>query len=141
MSSSGGTASNPNSSAASLDVPAGLRRWFVVHFVADMVFALPMFLAPVRFLRIFGWTCVDPIATRLVAAALFGIGIQSLLGRGENRATYRAMLTLKVIWSSTATLGIVWSIVQGAAPLAWLFAGTFAAFCGLWSYYRAQLSH
>lgn len=137
MSTSG---SGPVGNTTGLDVPAGLRRWFVVHFVADMVFALPMFLAPVRFLRTFGWTCVDPIATRLVAAALFGIGIQSLLGRGEDRATYRAMLTLKVIWSSTATLGIVWSIVQGAAPMAWLFAGTFAAFCALWSYYRVQLS-
>jgi hypothetical protein len=121
-------------------VPSALRRWFVVHFAADLLFALPMFIAPVPFLRLFGWVHVDPIATRLVAAALFGIGIQSLLGRNEDRDTYRAMLTLKVIWSSTATLGIVWSIGQGASPMAWLFAAILGSFSGLWSYYRLQLS-
>ena len=65
-------------------VPSSLRSWFVVHFVADIVFALPLFLAPQWTLTLLGWRAVDPIATRLVAAALFGIGIQSLQQSGRS---------------------------------------------------------
>jgi len=54
-------------------VPSSLRTWFVVHSIADIAFALPLFLAPHWTLTLLGWHAVDPIATRLVAAALFGI--------------------------------------------------------------------
>ncbi len=117
-------------------VPSSLRRWFVVHFVADLAFALPLFLAPQWTLTLLGWRAVDPIATRLVAAALFGIGIQSLLGRDEDAATFRALLNLKIIWSATATLGIIWSQLEGGPPLGWAFAAVFAAFNALWVRYR-----
>src|SRR5260370_37826389 len=87
-------------------VPSSLRTWFLVHFVADIAFALPLFLAPQWTLTLLGWRAVDPIATRLVAAGLFGIGIQSLLGRGGHASDFRALLDVKSIWSATATLGI-----------------------------------
>jgi hypothetical protein len=120
-------------------VPESLKRWFVVHFIADVVFALPLFVAPVWFLTLLGWTHVDPLATRLVAAALFGIGIQSYLGRNESREAFLGMLNLKVIWSFSATLGIVWSQLQGGPPLAWGFVVIFGSFHGLWLYYRLRL--
>ena len=61
-------------------VPQVLKTWFVVHFVIDMLFAIPLMAAPVFTLELFGWSHVESIATRLVAAALFGIGIESYLG-------------------------------------------------------------
>lgn len=117
-------------------VPSSLRSWFVFHFWADVAFALPLFCAPRWTLTLLGWPTVDPIATRLVAAALFGIGIQSLLGRGEDAATFRALLNLKIIWSAAATVGIVWSLLEGGPPLGWAFAAIFAAFNALWVRYR-----
>ena len=120
-------------------VPPGLRTWFAIHFAADLVFAVPLFVAPRAFLTLLGWREVDPLATRMVAAALFGIGIQSLLGRKEGAEAFRGLLNLKIIWSSTATLGILASIAQGSAPMAWGFAGIFGAFCGVWTYWRLQL--
>jgi len=120
-------------------VPSALRTWFVIHFVADVVFALPLFVAPRAFLELLGWHEVDPLATRMVAAALFGIGIQSYLGRNEGAEAFRGMLNLKVIWASTATLGIVASIAQGAPAMAWGFAGIFAGFGSVWAYWRRQL--
>ena len=120
-------------------VPPGLRTWFVVHFAADLAVALPLFIAPKAFLGALGWSCVDPIATRLVAAALAGIGIQSLLGRNEGRTTYRAMLTLKVIWSACASLGILISQLEGGPPVGWALFATFAAFNALWVRYRWAL--
>lgn len=45
------------------EVPPRLRRGFVVYFVADLTFALPLMVAPARVLGFFGWTAVDPKST------------------------------------------------------------------------------
>jgi hypothetical protein len=111
----------------------------VVHFVADLIFALPLLLAPVTFLGGLGWPAVDPISARLVGAALMGIGVQSLLGRQESAEVFRAMLNLKIIWSGTASLGILVSMLQGGPLLGWGFLGIFVAFNGLWIHYRRIL--
>ncbi len=120
-------------------VPSGLRRWFVVHFVADIVFAVPLILAPEATLRLFGWRVIDPVTARLVGAALVGVGVQSLLGRGEGVEAYRAMLSLKCLWSGAAVLGLTLSIAQGAPPMTWAFLAIFVAFAALWNYYRLAL--
>lgn len=120
-------------------VSPSLRAWFVLHFWADLLFAVPLFLAPRWTLGFLGWREVDPIATRLVAAALFGIGIQSLLARNEDAPTFRALLNLKIIWSAAGLLGIVWSQLESGPPLGWAFAAIFAVFNAVWTYYRLAL--
>ena len=119
--------------------PPALRTWFVVHFIADVAFAMPLFIAPRAFLGLLGWSSIDPLSTRLVAAALFGIGVQSLLGRNENAETFRAMLNLKVIWSATATIGLVWSQLEGGPLLGWAFVAVFGAFNVVWTYFRWRM--
>ncbi len=124
------------------EAPKWLRIWFVIHFIADMTFAVPLMLFPVQFLVMLGWTSVDPISTRLVAAALFGIGIESLLGRNATIDSFKTMLNLKIIWSSTAVIGILLSMLftQTKAPLfGWVFLGVFAAFNILWIYWRTRI--
>jgi len=111
----------------------------VVHFVADMIFAVPLLLVPGPFLGALGWTCVDPISARLVGAALVGIGVESLLGRNAELDSFQTMLRLKVLWSSTATLGIVASMLQGAPTMGWAFAATFGGFCCVWSYWLSRV--
>ena len=96
-------------------VPNGLRTWFVIHFVADILFAIPLLLFPQALLNLFSWKTFDPIMTRLVGAALMGIGVESLLGRNASAATFRAMLNLKVIWASSALFAIGIGIAEGAA--------------------------
>ena len=120
-------------------ITIALRRWFVVHFVADLLAAIPLFVAPRAVLHFLGWTEVDPIATRLVAAALAGIGIESLLGRNASEGAFRAMLNLKVIWSAVAALGVLWSIADGAPLAAWGVLAIFAGFHVIWLYYRLTL--
>ena len=120
-------------------VPTALRRWFVVHFIADVVAAVPLFVAPAWMLGLLGWPAVDPISTRLVAAALFGIGIESYLGRNGSVEAFRTMLNLKVIWSAMAALGVLWSQLEGGPPAGW---GVFAIFSGfhlVWLRYRLML--
>lgn len=121
------------------DVPASLRLWFVIHCVADLMFAVPLFVAPVTTLELFGWTTVDPLVTRLVAAALVGIGVESYLGRHGTREQFRGMLRLKVLWSLTANAGIALSIAQGAPAMAWLFQAIFVGFSALWISYAVRL--
>lgn len=117
-------------------VSLGLRRWFVIHFIADVVSAVPLFVAPEWFLGQLGWPAVDPISTRLVAAALLGIGIESYLGRNAGIEAFRAMLNLKVIWSATAALGVLWSQLDGGPPAGWAVFAIFAGFHLVWLRYR-----
>src|SRR5262245_39541556 len=76
---------------APMDVPESLRRWFVVHFVVDLVVAVPLLVAPRFFLGKLGWACVDPASARLVGAALVAIGGQSWIGRGAGVEVYKAL--------------------------------------------------
>ncbi len=123
--------------------PQVLRNWFLIHFTVDMIFALPLFFLPDFFLKSLGWKIVDPVAARLVAAALFGIGISSLLSYHSVLSTYRAMLNLKIIWSFGAIAGIIISLIegdQGSPPALYLLLIIFAAFNFLWIYWKIIIS-
>ena len=126
------------------EVPSALRAWFVVHFWADILVALPLFVAPIFCLELLGWQHVDPYTTRLTAAALFGIGIESYLGRNANAESFRTMLTLKVIWSAMAVVGIAWTLVeapQGRPVMAYGFLAVFLGFHILWQYWRRRMTN
>ena len=120
-------------------VPKALRTWFVVHFVLDIAFAIPLLVAPVFFLETFGWTEVDPLTARLVGAALVGIGTESLLGRNADVASFLTMLRLKILWSGTASVGILVSMLQGAPTMGWLFLVIFVGFNIIWTYWYRTL--
>ncbi len=120
--------------------PSGLRTWFVIHFIADLIFGLPLLLFPVDTMMLFGWSIIDPLTARLVGAALMGIGIESFLGRKKSIESFQTMLRLKIIWSLSANLGIALTIFQGAPKAAWLFQGIFILFSGIWIYYKIRLN-
>ena len=61
------------------EVPNSLRNWLVFHFYVDYAFAIPFFFVPATTAEILGYDPLDPLAARIVAAALFGIGYSSLL--------------------------------------------------------------
>ncbi len=124
-------------------VPTALRKWFVVHFAADLLFAIPLMLFPDFTLRLFGWQVVDVIGARIVAAALFGIGIESYLGRNAGREAFIGMLNLKIIWSLAVIFGVSWSLLagaQGSPMMGWVMVVVFAAFNVLWVYWRRRLA-
>jgi hypothetical protein len=120
-------------------VPAGLRTWFVIHFVADMLFGIPLLFFPRFLLPFLGWTTYDPLTSRLVGAALMGIGLESLLGQNASAETFRAMLNLKIIWASSAIFAIAAALFEGAPVMSWAFLGIFVIFWAVWVYYRFAL--
>lgn len=125
---------------AAPDVPQGLRAWFVIHFAVDIVFAVPLLLAPAWVLGLFGWSSVDPITSRLVGAALVGIGGASLLERNAGWDVFRAMLGLKIVWATAAMLAIGLGIAAGGPAAAWLFFAIFGVFLVVWVTYRIRLT-
>jgi hypothetical protein len=122
-----------------MTVPTALRRWFVIHGLLDWIFAVPLFVSPDAFLGMLGWAVVDPMAARGVAAALVGIGTQSLLSRDAPAVVYRHMLSLKILWSFTATLGFAWTVSTTGPRTGWLFVVIFGLFNLLWVYWRRRL--
>ena len=121
-------------------IPTSLRTWFVIHFFADILFALPLIIAPTWTLGLFGWTIIDPVATHLVGAALFGIGTMSFIARNAGKETYKHMLTLKMLWSGAAIVGFAISLYQDAPSTTWLFLLVFVFFFVLWTHYRVRLA-
>lgn len=87
----------------------------------------------------FGWKDVDPVTSRLVGAALLGIGGESLFSRNASRDTYRALLRLKIIWASGAVLGLGLALWMGAPHAAWGFLGIFILFLIVWIAYAVKL--
>ena len=121
-------------------VPKSLRIWFVIHFAVDVLFAVPLLIAPVLFLTIFGWETVDPLTTRIVGAALMAIGVESLLGWNASAEVFRAMLNLKIIWSACVVLAILLTMLINGGPLfGWLVLAIFLVFNLIWLYYRTLL--
>ena len=121
-------------------ISKGLRTWFVIHFAIDILFAIPLLVAPVPFLTVLGWTAVDPYTARLVGAALMGIGIESYLGRNAGVEAFQGMLNLKIIWSAAAITGILLTMATGYRPWgAWLLLAAFIPFNILWITYRRRL--
>ena len=117
----------------------GLRTWFVIHFIVDMVFGIPLLILPVTTLTWLGWAKIDPLTSRLVGAALMGIGIESFLGRNASKEVYQAMLNLKLIWSASAIFALTLSLFSEAPTIVWLIWGLFAGFFCVWAFYKRKL--
>ncbi|MDG1950308.1 MAG: hypothetical protein P8J32_05855 [bacterium] len=117
-------------------VSGRLRWWFKVHFLVDYLFAIPLFFAPVWALGLLGVDVSDPLFVRLFAAALFGIGGVSMLVQKESLEVYRAMLKLKIIWSSAAIAAFVWAMFTNPPSLGlFLGFGAFTVFFFIWRYF------
>jgi len=104
-----------------------------------LLFGIPLLFFPQLLLSLLGWTTYDPLTSRLVGAALMGIGLESLLGRNASAETFRAMLNLKIIWASSAIFAIAAALFEGAPVMAWALLGIFVVFWGVWVYYRVKL--
>lgn len=123
-------------------VPGKLKVWFIVHFALDISFAIPLLLVPIQFLTLLGWKTIDPIASRLVAAALLAIGTESLVSRNSSLDSYKTMLTLKIIWSSVAIAALLLGLLNGGFDNVYIgvsILSIFVIFNIVWSYWYLKL--
>ncbi len=121
-------------------VPPSVRGWFVVDFVfSALVAGVPLLLVPELLLPRLGWSAVDPVATRLVGAALVAIGWQSWRSRRSGQEAYRALLGLKVIWCSLGIVGLVAAIGAGAPQASWALLAVLLLLDGVWIHYAIRI--
>ncbi|MBL7022382.1 hypothetical protein ISR92_03640 [Patescibacteria group bacterium] len=121
-------------------ITKSLRIWFIVHFVVDFLIAIPLFIAPIKILTIFGFTDINSLLARLVAAALFGIGGASLLINKGNADSYNALLSVKVIWSFMAIVALLISLLESLNIFVIFILIIFVIFSITWIYYKLRLS-
>ena len=126
------------------DVPKGVKIWFIIHFLVDYLIAIPLFIIPEALLEFIGWERIDPLTTRLVAAALFGIGGVSFFERNEKVHAYVSMLKIKLIWSSMSIVGILVSYILYPSYYTywvWIMLGIFLVFAIVWAYWLDVLKN
>lgn len=83
---------------------------------------------------------MDPLASRLVGAALIGIGGISLVRHNASLDSYRSLLGLKLIWSFFAVIGILITMLYNHSFFfGWLILVVFAVFFLIWGYYYKKL--
>ncbi len=105
-----------------------------------MIFAVPLIFFPARILGLLGFQTTELIMARLVGAALVGIGGASLFNYNKTIESYKIMLTLKILWSSAAILGLLISAFTGAPIAIWWIITVFAVFDIIWIYYRSHIN-
>ncbi len=120
-------------------VPLSLKRLFIFHFIVDYLIAVPLMFAPKTIMSLMGWQNAEPVTARLVAAALMGIGGISFIARNAKADAYRHMLTMKLLWSGAAVLGLVISLFEGAPFATYGFLALFVIFFGVWLFYRLKI--
>lgn len=121
-----------------------LSVWFYIHFIVDVLFAIPLMFFPEITLSLLEWVNIDPVTTRIVSAALFAIGIESFFGKNSDVETFKAILNLKIIWSGCALSGLLLSLLQGYQGRPWsiyLFLLIFTGFNIVWVYFRVNLKN
>ena len=119
-----------------MKTPQSLRTWFFIHFIIDIIFAIPLLFFPEATLGLFGLKTLETVTPRLVGAALIGIGGASYFTKKKD---YSIMLTLKILWSLSAILGLLLALYHGAPNLIWIIVLLFAIFSGVWIYYKKTI--
>ena len=122
-----------------LQIPKSLRIWFIIHFFIDVIFAIPLIFSPIWILSLFGLPSSEAVMARLVGAALIGIGGASFISYKGTKENYSILLTLKLLWSSTAILGLLLSVFSGAPNSIWLIIVMFTIFFFIWLYYKYRI--
>ena len=123
-----------------MKIPELLKKIFLLHFIIDIIFAIPLILFPEIFLRYLGWIEIDVISARLVGAVLIAIGTTSLIKKESTIESYNTLLTLKIIWSFSALSVLLISIINGAPKILILIFIIFLLFFIIWVYYKRKLS-
>lgn len=121
------------------DIPHTLKIWFIIHFIIDILFAIPLLLFPFWVSHILNIPEADSLAIRLVGAALVAIGISSLLYKDAHIYTYNALLSLKILWSVSALLAIALSFKESVSLAKIIFFLVFLVFCLIWVYFKLRL--
>ena len=110
------------------------------HFYVDYAFAIPFFFFPEQLASLLNYEPLDPLAARMSAAALFGIGYSSLMAAKFDLEKMQLKLRWAVIWAGSATIGLFWGALSVNHIWGWIFGIIFLLFFILWFFYAIKLN-
>jgi hypothetical protein len=118
----------------------GLRLTFLVHAVVAVLSGLLLLVIPGRFLLFIGWAPIDPIASRLLGAALLALAWSSFRGwRAVEWGQVAILVELEVVFTVLACVGLLRHLLFGWWPLVpWLVFAVFALFAAAWIFSLAR---
>ncbi|MFX0108982.1 MAG: hypothetical protein ACFE7R_11910 [Candidatus Hodarchaeota archaeon] len=96
-----------------MELPSFLRYLFLVHFVVALAYGVWFFTLPQTWVDLTGWPYYDPLAGRVMASMLIGLGIASLLCyRANSWDKAEIIVVTDIIWLLLGSLGLIWSMIE-----------------------------
>ncbi len=122
----------------------GLKTTFLVHAIVGAVFGLLYLLIPETWGNLVGWQIQEPVAYRLIGAAILGFAASSWLAFNEPTwGKVKIVVEMEVVWTVLGTLVLLWGLLLAGLPtIGWVNAvilGGFAVAFGFFYFREAAL--
>lgn len=108
-----------------------VRKAFITHSIMDWFLGAVLLVVPSAALSIAGWPPIDPLAARLIGAALIGFGTATWIVRNGTLRDMRATAITALAWNMPAFVVLDIAAFHGLRA-AILPALILAVFCFLW---------
>ena len=107
---------------------------FLIHAIVALIFGLLMLIIPGRFLVFFDWAPIDPIAGRLLGAALLALSWSSYRSYVANEwSKVYIVVELETIFTVLACVGLLRHLLVGSWPwFPWTLFAIFAILAIAW---------
>ena len=114
-----------------------LKTTFVVHAIVTVVIGALMLIIPGRFLQALAWAPIDPVASRILGAALLAIAWGSFRGwRATEWSEVAIVVEMEAAFTVLACVGLLRHLLFARYPFTvWLIFAVFLAFAVAWIYF------
>jgi len=113
-----------------------VRIAFLVHVAIALIFGLPLFIIPGRFLLLVRWQPIDPVITRLFGAVLLAMALGDwLCHEATEWAVVNVLLQVHICAAVLGALGVLRHLLFARTPaFAWVFLAFMVVYAAVWIY-------
>lgn len=117
-----------------------LKTTFLIHAVVSFVVGAPLLIAPGRLLLLLGWAPIDPIASRVLGAALLALAWSSFRGwRATEWRQVAILVEMEAVYTVLACVGMLRHLLFARYPLIpWLMFAILLVFAIAWIAFWVQ---
>lgn len=118
----------------------GLKITFLIHAVVSFVFGLLLLLIPGRFLLTISWAPIDPIASRMLGAALLALAWASFRGwQATEKLQVAILIELEAVFTVLVCVGLLRHLLVANWPLmVWLLFAVFVVWAIVWVFWLVR---
>jgi len=111
-----------------------LRLTFLIRAVVGVLFGALLLIIPGRFLEWVGWAPIDPIAGRVLGAALLALAWSSFRGwQATERAQVATLVELEAVFTVLGCVGLLRHLLFAPFPaMVWIVFVILAIFAIAW---------